>query len=610
MNDKYLKVAKCMLAECIEARKSKTYVSVLRTITRRLYFYLIDNDLIFSPEVASQWLLINIKPFVSYESFSQRRIHIYRIASILFPNENLRPLFYDTEKLTTYEKLPLWAQKLIDDYITESEEKLKNTAHLRNHAAKFMEELLKLDFKKDAKVNCIMVSKIYLKEPLNDYTLSFIEYLHKKSIATQYAEAAYSPILAERAIFYSELNIQCKVMGYTLEEYSQASTYLITEMKKIGYSKSIIYTTNSHLNEFGIFCEVLNSRVCKETVELFLNIQKNKLKLTTHTKSRALWLIIEVLKGTTSNLFTKVFREKRYNFPSWTIEYITEYENYRKKSRLAKSTLNMDRTALLRFLNCINSFGVTSLNDITANHVQQFIINDLHSTPAGKAAYNTRIKGFLKFLYNRKLISVDLSKSLPTVAAEKVRPFKILTVEQQNQILRYCSDPNVSKRDKAILKIGMQTGLRTGDIINLRFDSVDWDKKIFRIIQQKTNSEILIPFSVGVGNALFQYITEERPQIKSKYIFINNVAPYNHYSNSIIRRILTKALHESIGFHIIRKTFASKLNSERTSFTMISEVLGHSSLDSIDAYITSDIKELKQCAIPMKNNFSYRGNLI
>ncbi len=208
------------------------------------------------------------------------------------------------------------------------------------------------------------------------------------------------------------------------------------------------------------------------------------------------------------------------------------------------------------------------------------------------------------------MISSDLSLAVPTVTGVRVKPPIILTDEEEAKIDAYL-DTTTSLRDKALLKIASQTGMRSIDIVNLTFDSIDWEKKTFRIVQRKTKVEIILPFSNGVGNALYDYITKERPNKGSDFIFINKAAPFNPYKRTVVSSALEKALNvENKGAHILRKTLASKMTAASSTFSIVTEALGHTRDANLDPYISIDTKRLKECALPLGSMFSYMGGML
>ena len=58
----------------------------------------------------------------------------------------------------------------------------------------------------------------------------------------------------------------------------------------------------------------------------------------------------------------------------------------------------MIRSSITRFCVYLDSVGLRSFRDLTAEHIKQFNSWDNHKTPQGKNAYNVRIRKFLIYL--------------------------------------------------------------------------------------------------------------------------------------------------------------------------------------------------------------------
>ncbi|WP_147525420.1 tyrosine-type recombinase/integrase [Acetivibrio ethanolgignens] len=63
--------------------------------------------------------------------------------------------------------------------------------------------------------------------------------------------------------------------------------------------------------------------------------------------------------------------------------------------------------------------------------------------------------------------------------------------------------------------VGLSCGIRTRDLIKLQLSDIDWDNETIQFKQRKTGNVVCLPLTERVGNALFRYITEERPKIDS-----------------------------------------------------------------------------------------------
>lgn len=611
MNEIYKDLANKLIEKTMAEAHCKGYLSTVRTTLRYLEEYLEANNLEFSPEVAAEWLNNQIRPTMSYEQFKQVRIHVYRISCSFDTTQNLKPLFYDKEKLGPYDLLPRWAQTIIDNYSKYCDKKgLFYYNEIRLSITQFLSYLIKDGFDEDDIVDCRLSAKYYSLRPAwSQGEPEFLRYLYSLGMATEFAYRAFNPYFHARIDIYASVDMTDCPDSYTITEYLEAAKTHIEDKKRLGYSDNAVKDAVIAIDEFHIFLELHAKGFSKKAADKFLSIQKDVLGNNIQVKRRTLLVINEILKGNTDNV-PGVFSFKKGQFPQWAVEDIENYKELRKKSHLAQSTLYMDNSSLLRFCTYLDNIGISSFSEVTHQHIKDFNLQDKHSTAEGKAAYNHRIRGFLRFLYEENVIEHNIAISVPAVTAVRVKPPVVLTEEEEAKLSDYL-DTTTSLRDRALLKIASQTGMRSIDIVNLTFDSIDWEKRTFRIVQKKTKVEIILPFSNGVGNALYEYITKERPNKESNYIFINKVAPFNPYHRAVVSFALKKALDvKNKGAHILRKSFASKMTAASSTFSVVTDALGHTSEANLDPYISIDERRLKECALSMGTRFSYKGGLL
>ena len=154
----------------------------------------------------------------------------------------------------------------------------------------------------------------------------------------------------------------------------------------------------------------------------------------------------------------------------------------------------------------------------------------------------------------------------------------------------------------------MTTGLRAVDICGLKLSDIDWEHNCMNILQSKTGRELTLPLTNSIGNALVDYLLNERPAVESEYVFLRRVAPYNPLiSHTGIRGILFNVVNDSdieangrsYGTRIMRHSTASKMLRNGVPLSVISETLGHNNKNSVMIYITTDDAKLAECTLPL-----------
>ena len=172
------------------------------------------------------------------------------------------------------------------------------------------------------------------------------------------------------------------------------------------------------------------------------------------------------------------------------------------------------------------------------------------------------------------------------------------------------SKSKLSLRDKAIGILALYTGLRGCDIAGLTLDSIDWDMDLIRITQKKTEFPFKLPLTAVVGNAIYDYLTQERPCVESRYLFVSQSKPYKRLNGRSMGNIAVKIFKVSgirqskgdrKGFHIFRHHLATALLSNGVPQTVISRTLGHSSPNSLEPYLSADFVHLKECSLSIES---------
>jgi site-specific recombinase XerD len=163
------------------------------------------------------------------------------------------------------------------------------------------------------------------------------------------------------------------------------------------------------------------------------------------------------------------------------------------------------------------------------------------------------------------------------------------------------------KRDYAILLLVTRLGLRVGDIRALKLTDLNWERKLITIVIQKTKQLLELPLLEDVGWAIIDYLKNGRPETTSSTIFIRHNAPYDAFSeNNSLQKMLTRHMvkakiedmdDQKHGLHSLISTLALSLLENGTPLPIISEALGHQSIQTTRFYLKIDMNGLRNCVI-------------
>lgn len=153
-------------------------------------------------------------------------------------------------------------------------------------------------------------------------------------------------------------------------------------------------------------------------------------------------------------------------------------------------------------------------------------------------------------------------------------------------------------RDRLMLEMLYQTGMRRSELINLQMGSIDFSQKHLKVLG-KRNRERLIPLSDELIKNLLKYREERREAFPDDftYLFLTEKGKpfydklvYN-LVNSYLSHISTKRKKSP---HMLRHSFATHLLNRGADLNAVKELLGHSSLASTQVYTHGSIEQLKK----------------
>jgi site-specific recombinase XerD len=291
-------------------------------------------------------------------------------------------------------------------------------------------------------------------------------------------------------------------------------------------------------------------------------------------------------------------------------DFLQLYNNFVRKLQMEQKsdgTIRIYGRIIEQFLEYLEIKEFHQISELAPQDVSAFIPYISPRYPKGVHVLLPALRFFLRYLETEKLISPNIVWAVPQNARRKTPLVSNVTNEEVQELLNNVKTDNPNgKRDYAILLIAARTGLRRGDISNLRLCDIKWKRSTIEITQEKTDNALVLPLLTDVGNAIADYILNERPQSDSPYVFLRHFSPYKKISSAVCYEISSKVMGKSgihqakgerKGLHCFRHSVATHLLENETPLSVISSILGHKSKDSTKIYLSTDFKNLKFCAL-------------
>ena len=399
-------------------------------------------------------------------------------------------------------------------------------------------------------------------------------------------------------------------MDFPAEDFAALIADFLERFTACGYSKSPSSTASYVLHNILLFLEMHGLGYHQKIADIWLEHEQTFHKGDSWKKARRILHLFNVYTEEGDVIPRSIFRGKPLlveSLPAWCQNEIGEYLALKKKEGWADSTLDMIRSSLTRFCSFLSVIGFSSFSELSAKTLKDFNLSDKHLTADGKNAYNSRIRKFLMHLERKGAIPNGIHFALCCTAAPKESIVVILTQEEKESIKKkHASSESIMElRDKAMMLLGTKMGLRASDIVTIRLRDIDWDCQTLRVIQEKTNHEILLPMPTEVGNAVYLYLTKARAndRTNSEFLFIKVRAPYDPLGRGVCRAALRRTLPErsvpGSGFHVTRKTYATDRLCAGTGKQGIIDLLGQKDTQSLKHYLVLDEDRMRMCPLSL-----------
>lgn len=277
--------------------------------------------------------------------------------------------------------------------------------------------------------------------------------------------------------------------------------------------------------------------------------------------------------------------------------------------QLSPRTVATKKHHIRLFLDYLASSGIYNFRDFDINVVYSFI-DSLEYASQTISGIQFTIREFFDVLYDNNYSNVYGRRVFPVIFTNKRD--RILSYYDPDEVRLLVNAIDITTRNgirnKCMILLAAQTGLRSGDIINLRFDEILWDKHLICKKQRKTKIPVTIPLPDNLILLLGDYIKNHRPKSDEQYVFICP-STGTRYSDTVLFAILNQYLpktdicigNRKHGPHALRHSLATNLLKDNTPMPVITGILGHKDINTTSRYLSIDIDSLRKCCLEVPN---------
>jgi len=294
--------------------------------------------------------------------------------------------------------------------------------------------------------------------------------------------------------------------------------------------------------------------------------------------------------------------------PSVIEDELNHFDEHMAHARgLAQSTrtkcVNIVRTLLQQTCGASQD----SLTLPFADELQRFInLKIQHLKPSSAQSVASALRGYMKFRVSSCGDSV--AHLLPLIASPahwRLAPMpQTLSKAEVTKLLEsFRPDLPSRLRAYAMVRCLVDLGLRTGEVVGLTLDDIDWRIGTIQIGKNKSRRVHVLPLPYTTGSAIAEYVRSERPQTANRRIFVRHVAPADApIKAGVVSQVVLQAYQRCelpyTRAHLLRNTMAARLLGAGGTLKEVADVLRHRDLDTSQIYAKVDTVGLSAVALP------------
>jgi integrase/recombinase XerD len=213
--------------------------------------------------------------------------------------------------------------------------------------------------------------------------------------------------------------------------------------------------------------------------------------------------------------------------------------------------------------------------------------------------YRYHVRGFLKYLYERKIIRKNLASLLvgPPLFAHKKPPKFLRPQEMQKLFSSLKLETSVDIRTYAMIHLAYSLGLRPKEISKVTLDHISFNIGELAIRERKTKTPTILPLPKRTLRAIAAYVFKARPKTEYRHIFVTYYRPHSPVRPGTVAGAIGKAMRKaglSSSAYWLRHTYAQNLLGMGRTIYEIKEMMGHENIQCTQRYLHIDTEQMRK----------------
>ena len=270
----------------------------------------------------------------------------------------------------------------------------------------------------------------------------------------------------------------------------------------------------------------------------------------------------------------------------------TAYLALLERRRYSPNTI---QTYVSLFEQFLTYFSDVPANELTDDHVAEFqthLIKEKKVSTSSQNQYINAIKFYFEKVLGREKAYYHIERP--------IKEFKLPKVLSEKEVVTILKVVHNLKH-KAMLLLVYSSGLRAGELINLKVNDIDSEQMRVFVRGGKGKKDRVTILSQKALIVLREYFKKYRPK---EYLFEGLHG--GKYSDSSLRRVFIMAIQRAriskkVTLHSLRHSFATHLLEKGVDIRYIQVLLGHNSSQTTEIYTHITHKGWEKIQSPLDN---------
>ncbi|MCL2200138.1 MAG: tyrosine-type recombinase/integrase [Defluviitaleaceae bacterium] len=247
-----------------------------------------------------------------------------------------------------------------------------------------------------------------------------------------------------------------------------------------------------------------------------------------------------------------------------------------------------------KFITWLADFGVENANSLTVQHTQGYQLHlcsrqcENKNQPLTRRTVRTymrHVRIFLSFCFAESIINEPIHIKMKLPKAEKP-VIEILTDEESSHLLSRFGDDVLGCRDRAIICLMLDCGLRLSEVAGLRLSDINFDNRYIKVTG-KGRKQRIVPIGQLAVQAVVKYNYRRNASGREQLFFSSRQSPLTPSGiGQLMKRLKAQTGILRLHAHLLRHTFATNyLIYGIGDVYELSRILGHADIKITEGYV-------------------------